>query len=279
MDKTKKAYHFLNTVEDTMLSRILALMPETDADIFSMVSPYFVRGERGQAAAAAGAGTGAASAASASEAKSSAAGASAAGVDGVSDEELEELVEELFGKIKHEASRRVAGFLVANLVYHMEWLQKTIPRTHPLFSSAFTRLSLKAPEELARLKACVSTEAKMGERIALCRGVPSSVVNGKRIMELQRRLDEVLQSQSQTNASVARIAEQLPLTAAGHVMEAQTKQFKAFTKHFLDGVQPDIRDTVRHEIRQGLREAQIMPRGKGGAAFVEVAEQPGGGPG
>lgn len=79
------------------------------------------------------------------------------------------VVAEVFGDIQNENVKSCAPFFAASLVYHHNYLKTTLPETHPLWGTPYSRLS---PSRIADLQKSISVESS-GAVVAT--GIPSTV--------------------------------------------------------------------------------------------------------
>jgi hypothetical protein len=134
---------------------------------------------------------------------------------------MKALIASTFGDLCSPSLIRISTYLLASLVFHHNWLQATLFKSHRLWSSSFGRISCEVLEELSTYLESSSS--------ASARGIPVSV----RLLEKQAETDKKVSALSGTveeiGLAVSEIKEFLPMTQAAAGQFVGQKQMEAIT--------------------------------------------------
>jgi hypothetical protein len=179
---------------DCLIGRMLALLDQQKPE-FSVIAPHFRQGSEGET-------------------------------------RTPGLVADLFGCVSElPGILRAAPWLVASLIYHWDYLKKTLPSSHQLWKSPLGRFDER---EIRSLQADISIQDDNGRFIA--RGVPTSSkllgeVRESR-QETQRWLEKMEEQVKQTGDDVTSLVRMIPETVAGMTMRVRSNEFREFVNEF-----------------------------------------------
>ena len=146
-------------------------------------------------------------------------------------EEFHNLVEracrDLYGDVKFEGCRRVLPYLVASLVYHIDFI-RGLPEYHPVFKSALFTVMNLGDIDILKAKVTIHESEKIKAR-----GLPGNIVllrdTAKAAAVNQERQVKILEKMDQVLADLSAVNEILPLkgAAAGTIYgENQLKRLR-----------------------------------------------------
>jgi len=179
--------------------------------------------------------------------------------------EVERALQTIFGDISSETTRRAAPFLLASLIFHLNWLEEKLPSSHKLFKSPlYTSLSL---DERIKLASLVTIENK--NKDIEIKGVPVSVKLLQQVKEINVALDDFRTAMQTQQEDLRKIAELIPQSAAGVMLQAGQKQFERFATAIEERIESVLTRTSQpshlHPIQYGSNAAeqlsQIAPDG------------------
>jgi hypothetical protein len=154
-----------------------------------------------------------------------------------------ELCTMIFGAVSHQKLRNVLPYLTASLIYHWKFLKRTLPDTHPLWYSAFGRMT-EADIESHLPEISIGTDDDESYRV---KGVPASVWILTECRGLKAALDEHNKNCNEMKDDVRKLAELIPMSAAGISLCAQQTQFAQFSEALSTKLKNDLLEVLRAE--------------------------------
>jgi hypothetical protein len=153
--------------------------------------------------------------------------------------ELMQINSLLFGTVdaKHTL---LCSFLSASIIYHWGWLKSTIPEDHVIWNTAIGRL-----QNIGRLQKFISIKE---DDFIKPTGIPITVTLLCGMESLMKNQEETRQMLLQVAEETGKVANLIPLSAAGVQLSAQQKQFDTFKSQLMDGLKEELRDIMQSNI-------------------------------
>jgi hypothetical protein len=190
----------------------------------------------------------------------------------------EEWVAYIPGWRKYPASfRKTIPYLLASVVYHSDWLRRTLDAAHPLLHSRFFRDNIPS-----RLKPKVLTGTFYCEKTRMtATGIPSHLVLAKEFQDAKNaivaKMSALEKQVVRSNADLSRDVSALPETVTTNILShCQVNGAVPITAVDLQRVHTGIMDAVREEIRNELRRAtrgEVTATGGDAAAAAAAGDE------
>lgn len=153
-------------------------------------------------------------------------------------ESIEKLRKITFGDIPNPKLKRLSYYLLASLLYNLDFLRENLKENHPFWKSNFHlrshRDDIKLAKNLLR-GADIKKETPMKAM-----GVPHTVVLLEKVNTLQSKVQRIEQLQADTNKEMLKLVELIPLSAAASGMMVGERQLHA------------LHDSLQESIRVGF---------------------------
>lgn len=168
----------------------------------------------------------------------------------VTDDTVQRAVDEVFGTDVPENMKPVLPYLLANLVYHKDFLAANLPANHPLWSSGFCRIDA---DELLR---DVSLNNRGDKVLLQAMGVPLEVRLLERVRkfetEIVERILALAEDTRDTREGIRDLAQLIPTSELNmQSWSAGRERAEQWGSHLVELIEPTIEKALRKLLPQG----------------------------
>jgi hypothetical protein len=149
---------------------------------------------------------------------------------------VEESVLIAFGTLEHPSIKRVAPFLLANLVYHFDFLENALPQHHRFWKSNAASMS---SARIETLKSMICTDADCDSMKP--RGVPVSVNVLSKLGEQDDKISRLFTLLEDVRLEQQKLNQLIPLSAAASGTMVGERQLNSLVQ--------TLRETIRSEFQ------------------------------